>query len=83
MDDELRREFRRFVRQHHPDVGGDPHVFTAGVARYRRRLRPGIDPDDPRLRCEIVFYRRRSGPASLVDAVVRLRQSRRRPRRVL
>ena len=30
-----RAEFRAFVRNHHPDVGGDPDTFIAGIARYR------------------------------------------------
>lgn len=30
-----RQEFREFVRAHHPDRGGDPDVFVAGLARLR------------------------------------------------
>lgn len=29
------RQFRAFVRKHHPDVGGDPEVFLEGLAHYR------------------------------------------------
>ena len=36
---EERAEFRAFVRDHHPDRGGDPEVFAAGLARFR-----GADP---------------------------------------
>ena len=43
-------EFRAFVLAHHPDRGGDPDVFSAGVSSYRRRRPP-----------EVVFYRRRRG----------------------
>ena len=28
---DARRERRRWIRQHHPDVGGDPSVFDAGL----------------------------------------------------
>jgi len=35
-----RRAFRAFVRAHHPDRGGDPAVFAAGVAAYRRYQQP-------------------------------------------
>lgn len=30
-----RAEFRSFVRTHHPDRGGDPAAFVAGLAYYR------------------------------------------------
>jgi hypothetical protein len=39
-DAELRREWRRFVRDHHPDRGGDPEVFAAGVRAYREGRHP-------------------------------------------
>lgn len=32
---EQRAAFRAFVRDHHPDRGGDPEVFKDGLARYR------------------------------------------------
>ena len=32
---EQRAAFRRFVREHHPDRGGDPAVFAAGVRAFR------------------------------------------------
>jgi hypothetical protein len=28
--------FRAFVREHHPDRGGDPAAFAAGLARFGR-----------------------------------------------
>jgi hypothetical protein len=31
---EDRARFRAFVRAHHPDRGGDPEVFVAGLARF-------------------------------------------------
>ncbi|WP_163572328.1 hypothetical protein [Fodinicola feengrottensis] len=34
---ERRRAFRAFVRENHPDRGGDPEVFAAGVASLRDR----------------------------------------------
>lgn len=30
-------EYRRFIREHHPDRGGDPAVFMAGLAALRAR----------------------------------------------
>ena len=35
---EQRAAFRAFVRDHHPDRGGDPRAFAEGVARYRKGL---------------------------------------------
>jgi hypothetical protein len=32
---EERAAYRRWVRDHHPDVGGDPEEFAAGLARLR------------------------------------------------
>jgi hypothetical protein len=32
---DARARYRRFVKEHHPDVGGDPEVFHAGIARLR------------------------------------------------
>jgi hypothetical protein len=32
---EERAAYRAFVRENHPDRGGDPEVFRAGLARFR------------------------------------------------
>jgi hypothetical protein len=40
-----RARFRAFVREHHPDRGGDPEVFMAGLARFGPIPSPG--PPDP------------------------------------
>lgn len=37
-DRERRAEFRAWVRAHHPDVGGDPAAFAAGLRRRRQAL---------------------------------------------
>ncbi|WP_410589001.1 hypothetical protein [Amycolatopsis sp. lyj-23] len=63
-----RAAFRAFVRTHHPDVGGDPAVFAAGLARFRQ---PESRYDAP-----VTFVARRRGIAALL---VRFR---RRPSRV-
>jgi hypothetical protein len=39
-DEVRRREWREFVREHHPDRGGDAEVFAAGVRAYREGRRP-------------------------------------------
>ena len=61
-DPRTAQEFRDFARRHHPDVGGDPDVFAAGVAAYRARASPPPAPD-------VVFYRKRTLLAQLVDAL--------------
>ena len=38
MSPEQRAAYRAFVRDHHPDRGGDPDVFVAGLARFRAIL---------------------------------------------
>jgi hypothetical protein len=44
---EERARFRAFVREHHPDRGGDPEAFVAGLARFDTGAVP-VDPDpDP------------------------------------
>ncbi len=53
-----REEFRRFVLLHHPDRGGNPEVFAAGVAAFRQRARPASP---------VVFYRKRTVLAQLVE----------------
>ena len=41
-----RAAYRAFVREHHPDRGGDPDEFVAGLARFRAQGEPA--DDDPR-----------------------------------
>lgn len=93
MDEELRRRlFREFVRTHHPDVGGDPATFAAGVSAYRSGSVPAptgvgsrvetVAPDDPRFGGDVVFRRTRRGPWAVIDEVVRWYQAHRRPPRV-
>ncbi|MBE1496896.1 hypothetical protein H4696_003996 [Amycolatopsis lexingtonensis] len=69
-DPEGRAAFRAFVREHHPDVGGDPAEFAAGLARFRESAR------DSRFDAPVSFVRRRRGLAGLLS------RFRRRPPRV-
>jgi hypothetical protein len=39
-DDQERRDFRAWVRAHHPDRGGDQESFVAGLAAWQRRRHP-------------------------------------------
>ena len=63
--DALRVQRRRFVREHHPDRGGDPEVFVAGM---RRLSRPSGEPG----RSPVVFYRRPRGLRRLSPVASRL-----------
>ena len=59
--DEVTDAFRRYALRHHPDRGGDPAAFQAGVDAYRSLTGRRRAPAD------VVFHRRsRPGPASLL-----------------
>jgi hypothetical protein len=45
---EERARFRAFVREHHPDRGGDPEAFVAGLARFDTAAPVDPDPTDRR-----------------------------------
>lgn len=62
-DPATRAEIRAFVRAHHPDVGGDPETFKAGLARLRGR------PTGPRFDAPIVVEVRPRGLRGLVHRV--------------
>ncbi len=53
-----RRAFRAWVRAHHPDAGGDPGEFAAGLARWRERLAPARGPAPAG---EVTVFRARGG----------------------
>jgi hypothetical protein len=46
VNEQERSEFRAFVREHHPDRGGDPEVFVAGLARFGTARPQAADGDD-------------------------------------
>lgn len=50
-EDEQRRARRAFVREHHPDRGGDSASFIEGLASFAEDRQSGES--------EIVIYRRR------------------------
>lgn len=73
---EHRRAFRAFARAHHPDLGGDPAVFVAGLDAWR-------GSDARRLPAEeVVYFRHRHGPAVVIGWWRDRRARRRRPPRV-
>jgi hypothetical protein len=73
---EIRRRRARFIRMHHPDRGGNPDVFLAGLRALDRELRQGTEPP-PR----VVIVKRRPWLTRQVIAVAwRLRHDPRPPR---
>jgi hypothetical protein len=45
MDSGAGRRRREFIRAHHPDRGGDPEVFMAGLRRFDTTPEPpGLEP---------------------------------------
>jgi hypothetical protein len=75
---EVADAFRRFALAHHPDRGGDPAHFRAGVDAYRRLTgaRPPV-----RAGADVVFHRRtRPGPATLLRLAGRRLAATRFPR---
>jgi hypothetical protein len=72
-----RAAYRRFVRTHHPDAGGDPDVFIAGLRRFQAgSYHAPITPAGTRGRGDhhfdgpVVFVRRRRGLRATVDALL-------------
>ncbi len=57
----LRRERRRFIRDHHPDRGGDSEAFIVGLRQHGSTANGGQSP-------RVVFYRRPRGVRRLVVA---------------
>ncbi|RTL65787.1 MAG: hypothetical protein EKK42_19715 [Pseudonocardiaceae bacterium] len=64
MTPEERAAYRAFVREHHPDRGGDPDAFVAGLAAMRARPEPDVDDD-------VVFVRDVPLPARIAIALLR------------
>jgi hypothetical protein len=75
---EERAAFRAFVRENHPDAGGDPEVFMAGLREFRER---GVEDAD-RYDAPVTFVVSRRGVAGAVEKAKQWRSRRRRPPRV-
>ncbi|MFB9383226.1 hypothetical protein ACFFTK_08755 [Pseudonocardia petroleophila] len=70
MTPEQRAEYRAFVRDHHPDRGGDPEFFVAGLARLRAG-RAAPPPDDRRYDAPIEIVSPLPLPVRVVVALIR------------
>jgi hypothetical protein len=74
---EVRRRYREFIRTHHPDRGGDPDEFQAGLAALRREMAAADRADRP-----VVFVHRPRGLAAWWARWQERLARRRRPPRV-
>jgi hypothetical protein len=79
-DEERRARARRFIRENHPDRGGDPEAFAAGLAALRSAT--ATDHASGGRGAELRFHRRRGTIATLVDWLGRRGAAKRRPPRV-
>jgi hypothetical protein len=52
---EARRRRRDFIRAHHPDGGGDPEAFIAGLRAFGAGYEPDMGPPP-----EVIIIRRRA-----------------------
>lgn len=80
MTPQERAEFREFVRTHHPDRGGDPDVFVAGLARFSAR--PEQAPQAARYDAPIEVVAALPVPVRVAVALIRTLRWHRRQRRV-
>lgn len=74
MTAEERATYRAFVRDHHPDRGGDPDAFVAGLARFRARPAPApddTDPNDPRWDAPVEIVTPLPLPTRVLVALIR------------
>ncbi|GAA0895370.1 hypothetical protein [Pseudonocardia zijingensis] len=78
MNEQERAAYRAFVRENHPDRGGDPEVFAAGIERFRRASE---EPDeDPRYDAPVEVVRPLPFPVRVGVALIRTWHRRRNDR---
>jgi hypothetical protein len=82
VNEQERAAYRAFVRDHHPDRGGDPDAFVAGLARFRAcRAEPEPEPaDDPRFDAPVEVVTPLPFPVRVGVALIRTWHRRRNPR---
>jgi hypothetical protein len=85
-DDEQKAAFRRWAREHHPDVGGDPAVFAAGVdahraGRWDEFVSPSGPPEAPETRTTVYVRKSARGIAKVIVAAQKWNTRRKQPPR--
>ena len=83
-DEQHKAAFRRWARENHPDVGGDPEVFAAGLqaAREGRFEEPDSTSVAEDSRTTIYVHRSIHGLARVIVAAQKWNSRRHRPPRV-
>jgi hypothetical protein len=83
-DEQHKAAFRRWARENHPDVGGDPEVFAAGLqaAREGRLSDSAADPTPEERRTTVFVQRSVRGLARVIVATQKWNARRQRPPRV-
>ena len=73
MNSHERAAYRAFVRENHPDRGGDPEVFVAGLARFRSGPNPDHDLplDDLRFDSPVEIVTPLPAPVRVAVALIR------------
>ncbi|WP_326834391.1 hypothetical protein VSH64_05610 [Amycolatopsis rhabdoformis] len=72
--------YRQFVRTHHPDAGGDPEVFRAGLEQFQNVDKPlGTAPAKAPAE-KVVFVARRRGVVRLLAVLAARRRRKKRSR---
>lgn len=77
MNEQERAAFRAFVREHHPDRGGDHETFVAGLARFGSPspsgsgIDGGAGLDDPRYDAPIEIVTPLPFPVRVAIALLR------------
>ncbi|MEK6439787.1 hypothetical protein [Pseudonocardia sp. T1-2H] len=80
MNEEERAAYRAFVRDHHPDRGGDPDFFVAGLARLRTQARVNRENENRRYDAPIEVVRGLPFPVRVAVAAIRTVKRRNRTR---
>ncbi|MDQ6698458.1 MAG: J domain-containing protein [Actinomycetota bacterium] len=57
---EIQAAYRRYAARHHPDHGGDPVAFVAGLDAYRRLVGRAAARAETDPKVVVTFHRRRS-----------------------
>lgn len=80
MTSEERAAYRAFVREHHPDRGGDPDVFVEGLARLRAAEVEPVPEEDPRYDAPVEIVADLPLPVRVAVALIRTVRRHRRTR---
>jgi hypothetical protein len=75
-----RAAFRAYVRENHPDRGGEPQAFAAGLARFGRGPDPRPEAGEPRYDRPVEVVADLPFPVRVGVALIRTWHRRRNPR---